>query len=170
MRLFVPFTPLHIGPSSWLGLGFFKKISLPGLFIGSVIIDVEPIIVLIFNLNYPLHGYLHTYFGAFVMGLATVLICYSFQSVFSQILTFFSLNQESNNQAIVFGAFLGTFSHILLDSFLYPEMNPFFPIIGNPFFNVLPSGFIYGFCLLSFIPGFILFFYRIHHVNMQKKD
>jgi membrane-bound metal-dependent hydrolase YbcI (DUF457 family) len=159
--LYVPFTPFHFAPSLWLGFGFYKKIYVPAILIGCIIIDIEPILVILFNLNYPLHGYLHTYLAALVMGVVTCLICIIFRSFITSIMNSFFLHQESNLSFIALGSFIGTFSHIFLDSFLYFEMHPFFPILGNPFFGVLSSDVIYGFCLVSFIPGLALLFYRI---------
>jgi membrane-bound metal-dependent hydrolase YbcI (DUF457 family) len=54
---------------------------------------------------------------------------------------------------------------VFLDSFLYEEMAPFYPLQGNPFFNSL-SAFgsytvVYGFCSLTALLGITLYFYKL---------
>ena len=70
----MPFTPFHWGPGLLFGLLLLGYMDLPTLFVSSVIVDVEPLLVLTLNLQYPLHGYLHTFLGgtilAFVLALA----------------------------------------------------------------------------------------------------
>lgn len=38
-------------------------------------------------------------------------------------------------KSLLTGAFIGTYSHIILDMLLYREMNPLFPLNGNPFYS-----------------------------------
>ena len=59
----MPLTPFHWGPSSWIGIIFFKIFDFPTLFVSSVIVDIEPLCVILFNLNYPLHGFFHSFLG-----------------------------------------------------------------------------------------------------------
>jgi hypothetical protein len=59
----MPFTPYHLGPALFLGLLFLRFIDFPTFLIASVIMDVEPFLVLFFNLNYPLHGFFHSLLG-----------------------------------------------------------------------------------------------------------
>jgi hypothetical protein len=66
----MPFTPFHFGPALGLGLPFRKYVHTPTFIVANVIVDVEPFLVLLLGLRYPLHGYLHTFLSAFLMGLA----------------------------------------------------------------------------------------------------
>lgn len=46
---------------------------------------------------------------------------------------FFILSKK--RLAYIYGAFLGGYSHIVLDMFCHPEMQPFFPLTdANPFY------------------------------------
>ncbi|MEM2141949.1 MAG: hypothetical protein QXQ81_01655, partial [Candidatus Thorarchaeota archaeon] len=46
-----------------------------------------------------------------------------------------------------------TCSHVLLDSFLYPEMNPLFPILGNPFLGMVSHYSLYVYCTYLGLAG-----------------
>ncbi|NOQ38614.1 hypothetical protein GQ472_07065, partial [archaeon] len=59
----MPFTPFHLGPALFLGLVFFRYLNLPAFLIANVIVDVEPFVVLLFGLDYPLHGFFHSFLG-----------------------------------------------------------------------------------------------------------
>jgi membrane-bound metal-dependent hydrolase YbcI (DUF457 family) len=52
---------------------------------------------------------------------------------------------------------VGTFSHVLLDAFLYEDLNLFhyFPI-ENPLLNLLPEEMLYFFCIVCFIIGTVI--------------
>jgi len=62
----IPFTPYHLGPSGLFGILFLKWVDLPTLLIASIILDVEPILVIVFNLPYPIHGFFHSFLGGFL--------------------------------------------------------------------------------------------------------
>jgi len=64
-------TPFHWGPSSLIGILLFKIFDFPTLFISSVIIDIEPLCVILFNLNYPLHGFFHSFLGGSILAILT---------------------------------------------------------------------------------------------------
>jgi hypothetical protein len=65
----MPFTPFHLGPALGLGLPLRKNVHVPTFIMANVILDVEPFLVLQFGLNYPLHGYLHTFLASLFAGL-----------------------------------------------------------------------------------------------------
>ncbi len=66
----MPFTPFHFGSHATVALPLRKYIDIP-VFIGAnIVVDVEPLLVMAFNLNYPLHGYCHTFLVGGLLGLA----------------------------------------------------------------------------------------------------
>ena len=157
----MPFTPFHEGPALLIGLILIAYIDLPTLLIASIIIDVEPLIVIVFKLNYPLHGYLHTFVGATIMGLITFTIMLYLRRFFDPILDAFKIRQSYNWKTIMAGSFIGVYKHILLDAPLYSEMNPFFPVMGNPLYGTISIITIYSFCTFSFIFAFAIYLYMI---------
>lgn len=65
----MPFTPFHFGPSLGFGLPLKKYVHVPTFAVANVILDVEPFLALVLGLNYPLHGYVHTFLIAFFIGI-----------------------------------------------------------------------------------------------------
>ena len=56
----MPFTPYHFGPHATVALPLHRYLDV-FVFVGAnVVVDLEPLLVLTFHLNYPLHGYCHT--------------------------------------------------------------------------------------------------------------
>jgi membrane-bound metal-dependent hydrolase YbcI (DUF457 family) len=115
--------------------------------------------------GYPLHGFFHSYLGSSILALALVLIIYPFRGLLDRIIAAFRVPQKSSFKKILFTSFLGVYFHVFLDSFLYEEMAPFYPLQGNPFFNSLSAfgsySIVYGFCSLTVLLGITLYFYKL---------
>ncbi len=157
----VPFTPYHFGPAMFIGIVLFPFIDLSTVMIASVILDLEPLAIILFDLPMPLHAFFHTYLGATIVALSLPICIYPFRKHLNAMVSFFGLEQDSSFRHIIAASIIGTYSHVLLDSFLYAEMNPFYPILGNPFLGTLTSGFVYNLCFsLGFI-GLFIYLLRI---------
>ena len=65
----MPVTPLHLGPSLWIGLILFKFLDFMSFLLASVIVDVEPFLVMFFGLRYPLHGFFHSFVGGSIVAI-----------------------------------------------------------------------------------------------------
>jgi membrane-bound metal-dependent hydrolase YbcI (DUF457 family) len=157
----MPFTPFHWGPSSWIGLIFFRTFDLATLLISSVIIDVEPFCSIFLKAPWPVHGFLHTFSGGSIVAIITAVMCYILKGPIRKAMNSFKLSQDSSFMKIIWTSFFGVYSHILLDAFLYMEMNPFYPHQGNPFFGLFSLTQIYIFCGISFVVGIGLYLFRI---------
>jgi membrane-bound metal-dependent hydrolase YbcI (DUF457 family) len=161
----VPFTPFHLGPALLFGLVLSAAFDLPTLLIASVIPDLEPLYVVYFHVSgYPLHGFFHSYLGSSILAFSVILIVYPIRGLLDRIMAVFHISQKSSFKKILFASFFGVYFHVFLDSFLYEEMMPFYPLQGNPFFNLLSaysSSVIYGFCILTGLLGIALYFYRV---------
>ena len=160
----MPFTPFHFGPALLLGMLLRPFIDLSAIFIASVILDLEPLVVLLFHLSLPLHGIFHTYLAATIIAIILAFVLWPFRGVLNSFVSIFGIHQESTLRNLLLASFIGTYFHIFLDSFLYAEMNPFYPFLGNPFVGLVSSQVIYGFCVFSGALGFITYtgyiFYR----------
>lgn len=161
----MPFTPFHLGPALLLGLALFTVFDLPALLMASVIPDIEPFYVMYFNVSgYPLHGFFHSYLGASILAFFVAAIVYSLRGLFGKVMAFFQIPQKTSLKKILLTSFVGVYFHVFLDSFLYGEMEPFYPLQGNPFINILVPyqySVIYGFCSLSFLLGIIAYLVRL---------
>ncbi len=157
----MPLTPFHWGPSSWIGLALFKILDFPALMMASVVVDIEPFCVLLFNLNYPLHGFFHSVLGGSILAILTAVVLYFLQGKIKKIMAVFKLAQDSSFKKILVTSFFGVYFHILLDSFLYSEIKPFYPLEINPFLGLFSVSQIYLFCALSFLVGILLYLIKL---------
>lgn len=165
----MPFTPLHWGPSSWIGLALFKIFDFPTLLAASVVVDVEPFFVLLFNLNYPLHGFFHSFLGGSILAVLTALILYLLKDKIKKITALFKLAQDSSFKKILWTSFFGAYSHLLLDSFTHWDVKLFYPSETNPFFELFSRQQIYLFCGLSFLVGILFYLIRLTILKREKK-
>lgn len=164
----MPFTPYHLGPSSWIGLILFKTFDFPTLFISSVIIDIEPLCVLLFNLDYPLHGFFHSFLGGSTLAILTAISLYFLKDFIQQIMSMLKLKQDSSFKKILWTSFFGVYFHIVLDAPLYADIKPFYPFQNNPLYGLFSSQHVYLFCVLSFIIGILTYLIKIF--LMTKKE
>jgi membrane-bound metal-dependent hydrolase YbcI (DUF457 family) len=163
----MPFTPYHFGPGLLLGILLFPFVDFGTLIIASVILDIEPLAIIIFNLPLPLHGFFHTYFGATIASVVLSSCIWPIRNQLNNIVKLFGLDQRSTFSRILFASLLGTYSHVFLDAFLYAEMNPFYPLLGNPFLGLVGSNIVYSFCVYSLFIGFLLYAIRILYVHLH---
>jgi len=164
----MPFTPFHWGPSSWIGILLFKILDFPTLLVASVIVDIESFCVFVFNAPWSLHGFLHSFLGGSIAAILTAIILYFFRKPIKKVMAIFKLSQDSSFKKILWTSFFGVYSHLLLDSFLYREMNPFYPFEGNPFLGLFTSQQVYLFCSLSFLVGVSLYLIRLVIIKRKK--
>ena len=160
--MLMPFTLFHLGPGLLLGLLLLGYIDFPTFLVGSVIVDVEPFLVLTLNLNYPLHGFLHSFLGGTLLAFILAVAMSRLRRTFSPLMSFLKLEQKLSFESVLSASLFGIYLHILLDSPLYSDIRPFYPLSFNPLLS--PSIFV-GFeihmlCALSFIGGGIVYAIR----------
>jgi endonuclease YncB( thermonuclease family)/membrane-bound metal-dependent hydrolase YbcI (DUF457 family) len=161
----MPYTPFHWGPSSWLGLLLFRYLNFAAFLMASVIIDIEPFCVLVFKLNYPLHGYLHSYFGSSLIAIVLSVILVPSLKLINKVMRWAGLDQQSSYKTILISCLLGVYSHVFLDSFLYTDIKPFLPFAANPFYKLISSSAMYLFCSVSFLVGGIIYVLKLKSVR-----
>ncbi|MFH1447514.1 MAG: hypothetical protein ABIG39_01510 [Candidatus Micrarchaeota archaeon] len=157
----MPLTPYHLGPALFFGLLFFSFIHLPTFLIANVIIDLEPFLVLLFGLDYPLHGFFHLFFGGSIVAIILSMLMVRFDKHTRRIMSFFRLEQRYSEKSIWLASFSGIYLHIMLDSPLYVDIKPIFPFMSNPFYGMFSAFEIYNFCLLSFLFGICIYIYKL---------
>jgi membrane-bound metal-dependent hydrolase YbcI (DUF457 family) len=165
----MPFTPFHLGPGFLIGIIFKRWVNLASILVASVIVDIRATYCF-FTGCYPLHGPFHTFLGATILSLVVIIGIYAFRSQIEQILGFFKIKQDYSLQSIVAGAVFGIWIHIILDAFLYPEMFPFWPALGNPLIGIIDSGTVYNFCLMGFVVGGMIYIYDIYKENSRQDE
>ena len=166
----MPFTPYHWGPSSWIGLLLFRIFDFSTLLISSVIVDIEPPSVLVLNLNYPFHGFFHSFVGGSVVAILTSIVLYLLKGKIKKIMAIFRLAQDSSFKKILWTSFFGVYFHILLDAPLYSDIKPFYPMRNNPLYGLFSSQQIYLFCSLSFLLGILFYLLRLLIVKRKRNS
>lgn len=149
----MPFTPFHWGPSSWVGFLFYRRFHFCAFLIASVIVDVEPLLVLVFRWDYPLHGFFHSFLGGTLVAVPLAFLLNVSQPLMASFMRPFGLEQKASLKGLLVACLLGVYSHVFLDSFLYTDIRPFLPFEWNPFFEKITREWMYSFCLLSFALG-----------------
>lgn len=112
----LPFTIFHLGPALFFGLPARRYIHTPTFILANVIVDFEPMLVLILGLDYPLHGYLHTFVMAIFLGLFAGYLMFLLEKSFHKIYKVLFLEEESANRLKPFtiAGVSGTIFHVCL--------------------------------------------------------
>ncbi|MBI4844918.1 MAG: hydrolase [Candidatus Omnitrophica bacterium] len=165
----MPFTPFHFGAHACVALPLNKKTGNILVFLlTNVIIDIEPLLVIIFNFSYPLHGYAHTFIGASILGGIWGIIAYQFKTIFEKILKILKLPPIFSMKQYIISGILGALLHVLFDTPLYTDIKPFFPLAINPFYGLISHPSMYKICSLLFIPAMILYFWVVNRYRKIK--
>lgn len=129
--------------------------------LANVVLDFEPLLVLVLGLGYPLHGYAHTFLAALLFGMVLGYAMLYLDRILYPLYGLFHLDLDVKRKPVPFilAGTSGTVLHILLDSPLYGEMRPLFPLTTNPMYNPTLSFGIYCMCAMMGIFGLVYFAY-----------
>lgn len=147
----MPVTPFHLGPGAAfkaIGGRHFSFMVFGG---AQVLMDLEPLVRI--YLGTPiLHGYTHTIAGAFVIGTIAVVIG---RPISQFVLTRYRIPHHPFSWlAAGTGAYVGTFSHVLLDAVMHPDMHPWWPLSqDNPLLGAIPVGWLHVSCVVLGVLG-----------------
>lgn len=137
----MPITPFHFGLGAALHSAAPKRVSFLSFCAANVLIDIESLYNLVLR-QHPVHAFLHTYIGATLMVGATVALFLVLRWFASK----FWLPNPFSWQALLvppvaLGAALGAYSHVVLDSVMHADIQPFSPFSSaNPLLGVVPLG------------------------------
>ncbi len=131
----MPLTPFHLGPALLIGLILLRYLDFPTFLIANIIVDIEPILVLFFRLDYPLHGFFHSFLGGSIAAFLLAVVMSKIRKPISPLISFFKIEQEISFKKILAASLIGVFLHILLDSPIYTDIRPLFPLEINPFYR-----------------------------------
>jgi len=160
----MPFTVFHLGPALALGLLLRRYIHVPTFILANVLIDIEPLLVLVLDLNYSLHGYLHTLLFASMFGAVLGYTMYLLEKVFRPLYRALHLVPENpiKIKSFIVAGVSGSVLHVLLDSPLYHDIKPFYPIHNcNPLLNPNLTTIIYSICIFTGLIGVAYYIYLL---------
>lgn len=154
----MPFTPFHFGPGAAISLPLNRYLDIPAFLLANVAVDIEPLMVMLFRLSYPLHGYAHSFLGAALVCVISGFVLYGFRGFVIECMDrFFKKGYEATRTKLVLSSVLGGWFHVFLDSMIYHDIMPFYPIKANPFLGMVGLGSVYIICALSFIPAAVFY-------------
>lgn len=162
----MPFTPFHFGPAATIALIGKKYLDFPAFVLINVAIDIEPLLVMILGLNFPLHGYCHTFLiSSLVAGLFAAIL-YSGRRLTSKNMSIFQLSYETSFKKLIVSSIVGAWFHIFIDALIYTDIKPFYPFAGNPLYGAVNIPMLYFLCGIFFAPALFLYFYQVKHSSM----
>ncbi|MFC3152284.1 zinc dependent phospholipase C family protein [Litoribrevibacter euphylliae] len=166
----MPFTPFHMGPGIAIKALLQGSFSLMVFGWTQIIMDIQPLIVLITGEGH-LHGFSHTYVGATLLALLAALTGKYLSEIGLFVL---GLNHEWKVKiawwVTFLSAFIGAYSHVLIDSIMHSDLEPFYPFdTYNPFLGFISIEALHKFCLYSGAVGGLLYFTILEMLKHKNK-
>jgi hypothetical protein len=133
-----------------------------------IVMDIQPLIVMITGEGH-LHGFTHTYVGAILIALVSALTGKYLSEIGLRVLRVTPPNGMNIKWWVVFlSAIIGSLSHVLLDSLMHSDVQPFYPVnLSNPFQGYISIETLHKICLYSGMAGAGLYYaiqYRYKNV------
>jgi Domain of unknown function (DUF4184) len=163
----MPFTPFHMGPGLAVKAMSGRHFSLMVFGFSQVAIDLEPLVRIIRG-DAVLHGFTHTYLGATLIALVSVIVgrpvCQFFLNYwtpdpYSPFMNWLRGPKLISWPAAIAGAFVGTYTHVFLDSIMHSDMQPLAPWSdANALLHVISVGGLHLLCVLGGVLGALLMF------------
>ena len=164
----MPFTPFHFGPSVAMAFPLKKYLDIPVFVLANVVIDLEPLTVMYFNLPHPVHGFFHTLLGGIIVGALWGLVVYKMRKFIKILMNFFRLNYEPKLFTMILSGILGFWLHVLIDSFMHADIRPFFPSSYNPLYQIISTPNLYLICVILFVPALGFYIKEVLGYNRSK--
>jgi len=166
----MPFTPFHFGPAAALKAVAPAHFSFTVFCYSQVVTDLESGFYLLRG-EYPVHRFFHTYVGATVVGLACALTgrplsqlaLRAWQAWFPAPMTGLFGRSITTSWPVAFlSAFLGTFSHVFLDSIMHRDIMPLSPFTtSNPMLHLVGLPLLHLLCFVLGVVGVLVLPFRV---------
>lgn len=157
----MPITPFHFGPGAAIHALAPERISFLAFCAANVLIDIEPLYLMLTH-QYPVHRFFHTFVGASLIAVLTVALFIAARA-FAQAFSFPDLFKwrRLGAPAVVAGAILGGYSHIVLDSLMHPDITPLAPFSdANPLLRLVSLSTLHRGCIVAGIAGVVVLLFR----------
>jgi len=123
----MPFTPYHFGPSGFFGLTFRRWIDVPVFVLANVVVDIEVLVVSLFNLGWPRHRYCHTFLIGAAVGAFWGVAAYPLRHLFKKVMQLFRIPYKDDLRKTVLSGVLGVWLHVLIDASYHFDIEMFWP-------------------------------------------
>ena len=157
----MPFTPFHMGPGMLIKSLLHGSFSLMIFGWSQILMDLQPLFAMITNED-KLHGFSHTFLGASLIAVIAVLTGKHLSEFGLRIIGYSkSLKPIKIFWFVAFlSAFIGTYSHVVLDAIMHSDVEPYYPFnMTNNFLSILPVQLLHEFCIFSGVLGGGIFYY-----------
>ncbi|MDO8285851.1 MAG: hypothetical protein Q7T69_12660 [Rhodoferax sp.] len=148
----MPFTPLHMGPGLAVKAVMQRKFSLLVFGWSQVAIDLQPLIAMTTG-RVELHGFSHTLVGATLIGL----LCGATGKHLGEwgLRVLREPRHLPIRWRVSFGsAFIGTYSHVLIDSVMHVDVLPFAPFsLARPLHAAISIDALHVLCVATAVVG-----------------
>lgn len=175
----MPFTPFHMGPALVVKAAGGRHFSVLVFGIAQVAMDIEPLLGIINGWD-VLHGWTHTWIGATLIGIAVFFLapppCRWMLRRWNRELEFHKLHwlrspEPITRTAAATGAFIGTWSHVFLDSIMHADMLPLRPWSEtNTLRGLLSIDALYLACFVAGLAGVALWLALAHLRRRRAQD
>ncbi len=154
----MPFTPIHMGPGIFIKSLMHGSFSLMIFGWTQIVMDLQPLIVLVTGEGH-LHGFTHSYIGATLLAIVSALTGKYLSEAVLSILRI--PTAETISWYVVFlSAFIGSYSHVLLDSIMHSDIQPFYPAhIDNSLLGIISVDALHKLCLYAGLLGTAIYYF-----------
>jgi Domain of unknown function (DUF4184) len=158
----MPFTPFHFGPGAAVKAVIPRYFSFTVFCFAQIVTDCETAYHMVRH-EYPLHRWMHTYAGATVVALFCIVVgrpvCQALLRRWREwsnapFKPYFPISGEISLTSSIVTGFIGTYSHVFLDSIMHPDVQPFQPWSNSdPSFGIIDLFALHGLCILLGVAG-----------------
>ena len=161
----MPFTPLHLGIGACCKAVAPQRFSFM-IFGGTqVLMDIEPLLGMIYGWQ-DLHIMTHNIIGATLIGASATLLGKPISQWLLRALPYH--NWKISWRTALLSAFIGSYSHIVLDAFMHHDVFFFYPWqLNNPFANWLSYTVLFYGCVTAILLGGLACWFRLKTQNKQ---
>jgi membrane-bound metal-dependent hydrolase YbcI (DUF457 family) len=156
----MPFTPFHMGPGILIKALLQGSFSLMVFGWAQIIMDLQPLFVLLTGEGH-LHGFSHTYVGATLLGIFSALSGKYLSEIGLKLIGIAEKHKPIQiTWWVAFGsAFIGTYTHVVLDSIMHSDVEPFYPLSqANNLLGLISVVELHRFCLYTTLVGAAIYF------------
>ncbi len=126
--------------------------------------DIQPLIVMLTGQGH-LHGFTHTYIGAALITVFAGLTGKPLSELGLALLRITAIGRPNIPWWVSFlSAFIGSFSHVLLDSIMHSDVEPLFPFTqANALLGLISVAALHKLCLYSGLVGAAVYYVAAWH-------
>ncbi|MEH6471219.1 MAG: metal-dependent hydrolase [Halopseudomonas sp.] len=156
----MPFTPIHMGPGILIKGVLQGSFSLMVFGWTQIVMDIQPLIVLVTGEGH-LHGFSHTYVGATLLAILSAVTGKYLSQLGLWVLRITpSISTNIAWWVVLLSAFIGSYSHVFLDSVMHSDVQPFYPItLKNGLWGAVSITMLHKFCVYSGLLGAGIYYF-----------